>query len=118
MRHLAIRHPETRMGLLAFDHDRIISWYLFAPPGPKSLRSPPTDTYFAALGELKASYDQTPNTKYFVVPGEQHVLLGGYGLQLPDGGFTAPIAGPDGGMDLGTWMNAWATGSPDWKSLR
>jgi hypothetical protein len=110
MEHLANAYPTRRMGLLAFDHDKVISYYLYAGTGPNEALSPPTGNYNLRLGELEAIYDAHPNLSYFVLPGEEHVMWSGYGVKLADGGYTAPRQSADGGTNLKAWIDGWATG--------
>jgi hypothetical protein len=72
--------------------------------------NPPYGTLTANLPTLEAAYDATPNAKYFVVPGEQHVLWGDVGVVLPDGGVSAPRRSRDGGASLRDFIDGWATG--------
>ena len=75
--------------------------------------------YAAALNPLLVKYDSHPNTRYFVVPGMEHVLIGGYGIVGADGGVSAPRKSRDGGTDLKGWVDAWATGADaGWESTR
>jgi hypothetical protein len=107
-----------RLGLLSTDADAVISWFFYAPPGVGSVLNPPTATFTANLTSLLDRNLATANARAFVVPGTNHVLLGGYGLALPDGGASAPLLSRDGGTSLRTWVDAWATGAPAWTTTR
>lgn len=116
--HLAATHPARRLGLLSYDEDKVVSWFFYAPPGAANLLNPPTADFKANLGALEDRYDLAANTKYFVVPGTEHVLFPGYGVVQADGGTSAPLRSRDGGTDLRAWINAWATGDAGWQSTR
>lgn len=118
MSHLLSTYPESRLGLLAYSQDHIISWYFYGAPGLNDLLNPPVGPYATDLGAQEATYDATANGKYFVLNGTQHVLWPGYGTRLADGGYTAPAPSNDGGTDLKRWIDAWATGGPEWTSTR
>lgn len=118
MDHLLATYPDSRMGLLAFEQDHVISWYFYGAPGLDDILSPPVGPYAADLATLEASYDATANGRYFVLSGTQHVLWPGYGTRLADGGYSAPRPSNDGGTDLKSWIDAWATGAPGWTSTR
>ncbi len=115
--HLAKRWPERRIGLLAFEEDKVISWFFFGGTGPDAALNPPTGTYKQKLGSLLDLYDANPNLASCVLPGGEHVMWGGYGTKKADGSYSAPRASPDGSTDLKKWIDAWATGSADWKSV-
>jgi hypothetical protein len=100
--HLTATWPTRRLALLAFDHDRVLSWFFLAGNGPEALVSPPTDLFAARLDDLLAIYDGAAAARYFVLPGEDHVMIGGYA--------TRP--------DLRGWVIAWATGAGGWASVR
>lgn len=110
MEHLANAYPHRRMGLISSDHDKIVSYYLYGGLGPNEAVSPPTGYFNLRLGELEALYDAHPNLSYFVVPGEQHVMLNGYGVKQADGGYTDPRPSSDGGTNLKAWLDAWGIG--------
>lgn len=118
MTHLAAQYPERRLALLSYDLDKVVAWFFYAPPGLANFLNPPTATFNANLVQLEARYDQAPNTKYFVIGGEEHVLWAGYGVRRPDGGITAPLPSRDGGTTLRAWIDAWATGDDGWESTR
>ncbi len=116
--HLQATSAGRRIALLSYDEDKVISWFFYAPPGAANFLNPPTGTFQANLGALEGRYDQAANTRYFVVPGGEHVLFAGYGVVLGDGGVTAPLPSRDGGTNLRAWINAWATGDAGWPSTR
>lgn len=109
MEHLAAAYPSRRMGLLSYEQDRVIAWFFFAPPGIASFANPPLSTFQARLVSLESQYDARANTKYFVVPGDQHVLWGAYGTELKS---------RDGGATLTSFVDGWATGGEGWRSSR
>ena len=116
--HLATTYPTRRLALLSNDEDKVISWFFFGGVGAAAFLNPPTATFKTNLIALEDRNDLTPNAKHFVVPGFEHVLFGGYGMVLSDGGVTAPMSSRDGGTDLRAWINAWATGDASWQSTR
>ncbi|MBL8954373.1 MAG: hypothetical protein JNK82_26580 [Myxococcaceae bacterium] len=118
MDHLAAAYPNRRMGLLSYDLDRIITWFFHAPAGAEHFVNPPFPAFTNSLNALEGRYDARTNTKYFVVPGESHVLWGDYGLRLADGGYTAPRRSRDGGTDLKAFVDAWVDGGAGWHSSR
>jgi len=118
MDHLLATYPDSRLGLLAYDHDQVISWYFHGGTGLDPLLNPPVGPYAADLATLEATYDATANGKYFAIAGTQHVLWPGYGSRLADGGYTAPRPSNDGGTDLKRWIDDWAVGAPGWSSTR
>lgn len=115
--HLASSYPGSRIGLLATQQDRVISWFFLAGTGLGAFLSPPMGAYSAALEEQLGVYDSHSNTRYFVAPGDGHVLWGGYGQRLPDGGMTNSLASADAGT-LHDWINSWATGGSGFASTR
>jgi hypothetical protein len=114
--HLVAAYPQRRLGLLAFEQDRVIAWFMYAPPGLNNFLFPPFALEVQELLALRARYDATANAKYFILPGEEHVMLAGYGVVLADGGVTAARASADGGTTLRAWIDAWATGGSAWQS--
>lgn len=116
--HLSTTWPDSRLALLSYDEDKVISWFFYAPPGAANFLNPPTQTFKTNLGALEDRADLTMNAKYFVVPGTEHVLFGDYGVTQADGGLSAPRRSRDGGTDLRAWINAWATGDAGWQSTR
>jgi hypothetical protein len=118
MQHLFATYPDSRLGLLAYERDRVIAWFFYAPPGLASFLDPPLNTYASNLGPLLGQYDMAPNAQYFVLPGEEHVMWGGYGSRRADGGTTPAVSSRDGGTTLRAWVHAWATGDGGWTSTR
>lgn len=45
-----------------------------------------------------------------MLPGTDHVMLGGYGVVQADGTVSAPYPSADGATDLRRWIDGWATG--------
>ncbi len=116
---LGTKYADRRLALLATEADQVITWFFFGGTGPSEFATPPYATYAAALNPLLAQYDAKANTRYFVVPGMEHVIIGGYGVVQADGGVTAARKSRDGGTDLKVWIDAWATGvDAGWKSTR
>ncbi len=116
--HLATAYPSRRLGLLSYDQDKVIAWFFLGGQGPDPALNPPVAAFNAELRALQSRYDARANTKYFVVPGDQHVLWGEYGTRLSDGGYSAPKKSRDGGTDLFQWVNAWVDGGAAWQSTR
>jgi len=94
---LASRWPDRRLGLLAYDNDATLTLYFNYPAG---------DLINATNSLLTQQYTR-PHTRYFVLPGTQHVLLGGY----------KSLVGA-GGVSLKTWVRQWAEGDPSWANVR
>ena len=110
--------PGSRVALLSFAEDQVITRFFFSAGNANSWLTPPYATYTANLVALEAQYDARPNSRYFRLPGQEHVMLQYYGVVLEDGGISAPRASPDGGTDLKAWIDAWATGTGAWNSQR
>ncbi len=115
---LTANYPDSRIALLAHDQDQTITWFFDAAAGAGNYLNPPYGVYTTGLDALEATYDAAPNARYFVLAGTAHVLIGGYGLKLADGGYSAASPSPDGGTDLYRWVNAWATGDAGWESAK
>lgn len=94
---LAARWPDRRLGLLAYDNDATLTLYLNYPAGEM----------LNATNSLLSTHYSRPNTRYFVMPGTNHVLLGGY----------KSLVGA-GGVSLETWVQRWAVGDPSWNNVR
>ena len=92
---LATRHPDARVGLLAYERDSTLS--PFFGLSAEELQSRTRALVAAQAGRA--------NFRSFVLPDAAHVMLDSY-LTL-----TAPDATP-----LRTWVNQWATGDAAWKS--
>lgn len=103
--------PRHRVALLAYDRDTTLSYFFFGGPGLASLLNPPTGVYQAALNEVLAQYVGRESAGAFVLPGTQHVMLGGYGELQANGSVSAPFPSADGTTDLRRWIDGWATGS-------
>lgn len=96
--YLVDRYPDRRFGLLAFEEDRVLTLYLGFPSG--AIKEP-------TLALLREQYDPNPFTRYFVLPGTSHTMLGSF----------KDIVGP-GGVTLKTWVVRWATGDAAWANAR
>ncbi|MCC6332982.1 MAG: hypothetical protein IT380_03220 [Myxococcales bacterium] len=116
--YLAAAHPQRRLGLLSYDRDQVIAWFFYAPPGAGNVLNPPFSTFTNNLLTLEGVYDGTQNAKYFVVPGEAHVLWGDYGQVLSDGGVAASRRSRDGGTTVKAFIDGWALGDAGWQSTR
>lgn len=114
--HQAAQAPNSRIGLLAFHEDAVITRFFFSGADTASWLTPPFATYSAQLASLEATYGQ--NRRYFELGGQTHVMLDQYGAVLADGGVSAPTRSPDGGTDLKRWVDAWVTGSGAWDNVR
>ncbi|MFO0600526.1 MAG: pectin acetylesterase-family hydrolase [Myxococcaceae bacterium] len=106
----------ARVGLLAFQEDGVITRFFFSGGDTNSWLNPPFATYSASLNAELLRYDARPAARYFVVTGQEHVMLGGYGVVLSDGGISPARRSNDGGTDLRTWLNAWIDGGT-WPSV-
>lgn len=114
-RHLIETEHDSRIALLAFERDHVISYFFFGGVGLDAYLAPPYDTHQAQLDTLLPSYVDAAHAGAFVLSGTEHVMLGGYGTVQSDGGVTAPRASADGGTTLKAWIDAWATGDGSWK---
>jgi hypothetical protein len=94
---LATRWPGRRFGLLAYDDDATLTLYFNFPLG--EMRN--------ATNTLLANQYTRPNTRYFVLTGNQHVLLGNL----------KSLVGP-GSVTLKDWVRQWATRDPEWSNAR
>jgi hypothetical protein len=108
--------PSARVGLLAFTEDAVITRFFFSAGNATEWLAPPFPTYTNRLRALEASYSGT--RRYFELRGQEHVMIGRYGVVLPDGGVSAPASSPDGGTTLKAWIDAWATGAGAWDNVR
>ncbi len=106
----------SRVALLAFTEDQVITRFMYSGNDTASWASPPYGTYTANLVQVQALYDARSHAKYFRLPGQTHVMLLQAGQVLADGGLSAPTVSPDGGTDLKRWIDAWATGVGAWNS--
>lgn len=110
--------PASRIGLLAFQQDAVITRFFYASPDPGSWASPPFGTYTANLRTVETQYEPASHTRYFELPGQEHVMLQGYGVVQTDGGLSRSVRARDGGVELRSWVNAWANGDAGWDNLR
>lgn len=117
MAHVLSANADKRIGLLAFDSDQVIRYFFHGGNGIEAVLDPPSSNYTNGLNALLSTYDAHPNAAYFVLPGTEHVMWGGYGTRTDDG-YTAPRPSPDGETNLKEWIDAWATGAPSWSSVR
>lgn len=106
----------SRVALLAFTEDAVLTRFFFSSGNTNSWLNPPYSAYSAALTQLQAKYEASARARYFVLPGQAHVMLPQYGVVQTDAGFTAPVASPDGSTDLKRWVDAWATGAGAWEN--
>lgn len=107
----------TRTALLAFEEDQVITRFFYSGDDTNSWLNPPYATYDQNLDLALARYDARTNAEYFVLRGQEHVMLAGYGVVQGDGGVTTPRRSIDGGSSLKEWVDAWATGTGSWPSV-
>lgn len=110
--------PDSRVALLAFSEDQVITRFLYSAGTTDSWLNPPYGTYTTNLVAVEDRYAATPNARYFRLPGREHVMLQQYGTVLTDGGLSAPASSRDGGTNLRAWVDAWATGKSPWDNQR
>lgn len=110
--------PGARVALLSFAEDQVITRFMYSGGTTDSWVNPPYGTYTSNLVMLEARYEGSPNARYFRLPGQSHVMLQGYGVVQADGGLSAPLASPDGGTTLRSWIDAWATGASPWENQK
>lgn len=116
-RELDLLPTTSRAALLAFEEDQVITRFFYSGGTTGSWLTPPFATYRANLNDELTLYDARTNAKYFVLPGQEHVMLAGYGVVQSDGGVTVPRRSADGGTSLQAWVDAWATGSGAWVNV-
>ena len=92
------KYPSTRFGLLAYEHDGVLTPFFFLDPGTFKERT---------LALAASAYDTTNNAKYFLVKGSSHVML--------DELLT--LKGP-GDASLLEWVRQLVDGDPAWKSIK
>jgi hypothetical protein len=109
---------DSRIALLAFSEDQVITRFMYSEGTTASWLSPPFSTYTANLVQVEGWYEPRPNAKYFRLAGQDHVMLQRYGTVLSDGGVTPPVASPDGGTNLKQWLDAWASGQGAWQNQK
>ncbi|MDP2274650.1 MAG: pectin acetylesterase-family hydrolase [Archangium sp.] len=110
--------PTSRVALLAFSEDQVITRFMYSGGSTDSWLNPPFGTYTTNLIAVEDRYAATVNAKYFRLPGREHVMLPKYGTLLADGGLSAPVSSRDGGTNLKAWIDAWATGGGTWDNQR
>lgn len=108
----------SRVALLSFAEDEVITRFFFSGGDTGSWLTPPTGAYVQALGALEAQYEPRANTKFFRLPGKEHVMLQRAGVVMGNGMVSASASSPDGGVTLKAWVDAWATGTGPWTSQR
>ena len=92
-------HPTSRFALLHYDDDAVIkSYFGFAATAGSMV---------AASNALVDAHYTGNNAKAFMLAGGGHTMLGNAGT------LTAP-----GGMRLDAWLLQWATGAPQWTTVR
>lgn len=111
------QHPDSRIALLAWNPDSVITPFFYAPGTTAGWAAPPYDTYRTNLAALENLYDTKSNARYFTLADQQHVMLQGYGVVQSDGGISAPYSSRDGGTTLRAWVDAWVSGT-NWTSTR
>jgi hypothetical protein len=110
--------PTSRVGLLSYSEDQVMTRFFYAPGTTVGWAAPPTPAYVAALAALEPIYEARSNSKFFRRAGQEHVMLQLAGIILSDGGVTASVPSADGGTTLKAWVDAWATGIGPWQSSR
>ncbi|MDX2010477.1 MAG: hypothetical protein SFW67_09820 [Myxococcaceae bacterium] len=110
--------PTSRVGLLSFAEDEVITRFFFSGADTGSWLTPPTGAYVQALGRLETAYEPLLNAKYFRLPGKEHVMLQRAGVVMANGAVSMSAVSPDGGVTLKAWVDAWATGTGPWASQR
>lgn len=108
--------PNTRAALLAYREDQVITRFFYSGGSTSSWLTPPFSTYRGNLNGLLGNYPGWSNARAFVVAGQDHVMLQGYGVVQSDGGVTAPRRSDDGGVSLKDWVDAWVAGSSGWSN--
>jgi hypothetical protein len=108
----------SRVALLSFAEDEVITRFFFSGADTGSWLTPPTGAYVQALGQLEALSEPKPNARYFRLPGKDHVMLQRAGVVMANGTVSASASSPDGGVTLKAWIDAWATGMGPWTSQR
>jgi hypothetical protein len=110
----AAASPSSRIGLLAYEGDGVITRFFFSENTLDSfLAQAPIATYTAALKETETQYDGT-RAAFFELGGEEHVMLLRAGTAQADGGLTASVLSRDRSVSLRDWLGAWATGDGGW----
>ena len=110
--------PTSRVALLAYSEDQVITRFMYSGGDTNSWLNPPYGTYSTNLAALETRYEASTNARYFQLPGQNHVMVQLYGVVQPDGGLSAPAASRDGGTDLRAWLDAWETGVGRWENQK
>lgn len=110
--------PTSRVGLLSFSEDEVITRFFFSGPDTASWLAPPFGVYTQALVGLEARYEPRANARYFRLAGRDHVMVQRAGLVLGDGGVSASVLSPNREASLKAWLDAWATGQGPWVNHR
>ncbi|MDP1920350.1 MAG: hypothetical protein Q8L14_29165 [Myxococcales bacterium] len=110
--------PTSRVGLLAYSEDQVITRFFYSPGNTQGWATPPTPSYVAGLAALEPIYEARSNSKFFRRAGQEHVMLQFAGIVRSDGGVTPTVPSADGGTTLKAWVDAWATGMGTWESSR
>lgn len=110
--------PTSRVALLSYAEDQVLTRFFFAAGTTAAWAAPPTPAYVASLTALEPRYEARSNAQFFRRAGQEHVMLQLAGVVLADGGLTPSVASPDGGTTLKAWVDAWATGVGRWDSQR
>ena len=93
---VAQAHPASRIGLLHLDDDAVIRTFFGYSGSLVSATNTLLDTEYAY-----------PNTKYFVLAGTSHTMLGQVSSLVTQGG-----------VHLSDWLMQWVPGDPAWASAR
>ncbi len=88
--------PKNRAALLSYTHDQVIASYFGISQ----------DKVAEGLGALAGKLDGYPNTRYYYVDGNSHVLLGD------------PAAISQSGVGLQPWITQMLNDDPAWKSVK
>lgn len=115
---LAAVPTSSRVGLLAFQEDAVITRFFYAAADATSWANPPFGTYTTNLRAVEAQYEASSRTRFFELAGQEHVMLLGYGAVQADGGISRTVVARDGGVTLRAWVNAWANGDAGWDNVR
>jgi hypothetical protein len=93
------KYPNRRFGLLAYTQDQTLRTFFGLDA---------TSFQTATLGLAASAYDPTANSKYFVLAGQSHVMLGNL----------LTLAAPSPGPSLLTWTTQWVNGDASWANVK